>query len=81
MYLWNSAEGPHPKGRALSGCYRLHQQRPRQLKWRASGGSERERRGPSKSTRRERRSGTDRNAKHTDPASGRRRSGVKQPDS
>ena len=41
--------------------------------WRASGGSERERRGPSTSTRRERRSEPDRSAYLKDPASGRRR--------
>ena len=56
-------------------CYHIHQQL--QLKWRASGGSELERLGPSTSTRRERRSGPDQSAKHTDLASGRRRSGVK----
>ena len=51
-------------------CHRLHQQR--HLMWRrASGGSERERRGPSTSTRRERRSGPDRRATNKDPASGR----------
>ena len=49
--------GTRPKGRTPRAgrsvahtCHRLHQQR--QLKWRASGGSERERRGPSTSTRR-----------------------------
>ena len=55
-------------GRSVQTCHCLHQRRQRLR--RASGESDRERRGPSSSTRRERRSGPDQCSKLKDSTSG-----------
>ena len=57
-YLWNSAEGPHPKDGAFSGA---HVALPLPAEETQAAGKRGKRRGTSTTTHRERRSWTDRN--------------------
>ena len=79
-FVWNSADGPYPQraGRSVADTYHRPHQRKQGIR-RTSGGSERERRGPGTSVRREWSSGPDRSTKLKEPASGQRRGGIKQP--